>query len=178
MPVDKHVIDTNVLLVASAAHSASPFASHATPVQEAQLRKEVLDWLIEFEQSSRQIVLDYGWEILGEYQNKLTDQDYALQIVLQMSNTERVRWFSLEKEMDGRTRIAHAELDPAITDLADRKMVAGVLAAGCRTDGCTLVNACDTDWYDWQGVLEAADIFVDQLIHGWCHAKWQSKQAR
>ena len=43
MPVDKHVIDTNVLLVASAAHVASPFAPDATPVEEAALRQTVLD---------------------------------------------------------------------------------------------------------------------------------------
>jgi hypothetical protein len=175
MPVDKHVVDTNVLLVASAAHDASPFAPDATPVEDAELRKRVLDWVIDFEQSPRQIVLDYGWTILGEYQNKLTEQDYALQIVLQMTSTERVRWFVLEQEADGRTHIAHAALDLVITDLADRKLVAGVLAAGCRAGGCTLVNCCDTDWYDWQTDLEAGDVYVEQLIHEWCHAKWKSK---
>ena len=50
-----------------------------------------------------------------------------------------------------------------VTDHADRKMVAGVLAAGGRAGGCTLVNSCDTDWYDWQSALEGADVFVDQL---------------
>jgi hypothetical protein len=175
MRVDKHVIDTNVLLVASAADTTSPFAPEATPVEDPALRKRVLDWLITFESSERQIVLDYGWAILGEYQNKLTEQDYALQIVLQMSSTERVHWFLVETEADGRTRIAHAPLDPVVTDLADRKMVAGVLAAGGRAGGCTLVNSCDTDWYDWQAELEAADVFVDQLIPEWCHPKWSAK---
>lgn len=177
MPIDKHVIDTNVLLVASAAQGASPFPEDATPVETAELRKHVL-WVIAFEQSDRRVVLDYGWEILGEYQNKLSDQDYALQIVLHMKDTERVVWFQLEREADGRTRIAHTGLDPAITDLADRKMVAAVLAGGCRAGGCTLVNACDTDWYDWQAAMEAADVYVEQLIHDWCHAKWLAKQPR
>jgi hypothetical protein len=178
MPIDKHVIDTNVLLVASAANDASPFPADATPVETAELRKQVLDWVIAFEQSDRRVVLDYGWEILGEYQNKLSDQDYALQIVLHMKDTERVVWFQLEHEADGRTRIGHAVLDPAITDLADRKMVAAVLAGGCNAGGCNLVNACDTDWYDWQAELEAADVYVEQLIHDWCHAKWLAKQAQ
>lgn len=178
MPIDKHVIDTNVLLVASAANDASPFPADATPVETAELRTQVLDWVIAFEQSDRRVVLDYGWEILGEYQNKLSDQDYALQIVLHMKDTERVVWFQLEREDDGRTRIAHAALDPAITDLADRKMVAAVLAGGCNAGGCNLVNACDTDWYDWQVAMEAADVYVEQLIHDWCHAKWLAKQAR
>lgn len=178
MAIDKHVIDTNVLLVASAANDASPFPADATPVEAAELRRQVLDWVIAFEQSDRRVVLDFGWEILGEYQNKLSDQDYALQIVLHMKDTDRVVWFQLEREADGRTRIAHAALDPAITDLADRKMVAAVLAGGCNAGGCNLVNACDTDWYDWQAAMEAADMYVEQLIHDWCHAKWHAKQAR
>jgi hypothetical protein len=40
------------------------------------------------------------------------------------------------------------------------------------------VNACDTDWYDWQAAMEAADVYVEQLIHDWCHPKWLAKQAR
>lgn len=178
MPIDKHVIDTNVLLVASAANDASPFPANATPVETAELRKQVLGWVIAFEKSDRRLVLDYNWEILREYLNRLSDQDYALQIVLHMKDTERVVWFQLECEADGRTRIAHAGLDPAITDLADRKMVAAVLAGGCNAGGCNLVNACDTDWFDWQAAMEAADVYVEQLIHDWCHAKWLAKQAR
>lgn len=178
MPIDKHVIDTNVLIVASAAHDDSSFPTDGTPVEKAELRKQVLDWVMAFDQSQRRIVLDSGWEIVGEYQNKLSEQDYALQIVLQMTSSDRVSWFQLEQEADGRTRIAHVGLDPTITDLADRKMVAAVLAGGCNSGGCSLVNACDTDWYDWQDEMEAADMYVEQLIHDWCHAKWLAKQAR
>lgn len=66
MTVSKHVIDTNVLLVASAAHETSPFAEDATPVEDDALRKKVLDWLISFEISDTQIVLDWGWIIVDE----------------------------------------------------------------------------------------------------------------
>lgn len=182
MPIDKHVIDTNVLLVASAAHDGSPFAPDAPPVQVAELRQKVLQWLMDFEASERQIVLDYGWMIVGEYRgdhrrDKLTEQDYGLQLVLSLWSTNRYFGFLLEEEDDGRTRIANPDLDPVVTDQADRKMVAGVLAAGGRTGGCTLVNSCDTDWYDWQGQLEAAGVFVDQLIPEWCHPKWLEKHA-
>lgn len=183
MPIDKHVIDTNVLLVASAAHDASPFPEDATPVEKAQLRKQVLDWVMDFDQSQRRIVLDYGWEIAGEYRgdnrrDKLTEQDYGMQLVLQLWSTGRFCGFLLEHNADGSARIAHAGLDPVITDLADRKMVAAVLAGGCNAGGCNLVNACDTDWYDWQAAMEAADVHVEQLIHDWCHTKWLAKQMR
>ena len=183
MPIDKHVIDTNVLLVASAAHEASPVPADATPVEKAELRTRVLEWLTKFELDDRQIVLDYDWEIVSEYRGenrreKLTEQDYGMQVVLHKWSTGRYFGFLLQKEVDGRTRIAHAGLDPAIADLADRKMVAAVLAGGCNAGGCNLVNACDTDWYDWQAAMEAADVYVEQLIHEWCHAKWLAKQAR
>jgi len=43
MPIDKHVIDTNVLMVASAADGASPFPADSTPVEKAELRIQVLN---------------------------------------------------------------------------------------------------------------------------------------
>lgn len=181
--MDKHVIDTNVLLVASAAHSTSPFAPEATPVQEAALRQKVLSWLMEFEASERQVVLDWTWVIMNEYKgvgrrDQLTDQDYGLQVVLQKFSTGQLFGFTLNWDAPASAQIDHAALDPVITDHADRKMVAGVLAAGGRAGGCTLVNSCDTDWYDWQPALEGADVFVDQLIPEWCHPKWLAKKAR
>jgi hypothetical protein len=183
MPVDKHVIDTNVLLVASAAHAMSPFAPNATPVEAATLRQKVLDWLIAFEDSDRQMVLDWHWVIVDEYRgvgrrDKLADQDYGLQVVLQKFSTGQTFGFTLNWIVPDGAEIVHAALDLVITDHADRKMVAGVLAAGGRTGGCTLVNSCDTDWYDWQSALEDADVFVDQLIPEWCHPKWMAKKAR
>lgn len=77
--VDSSVVDTNVLIVASAADDGSPFRPEATPVQEAALRQEVLNWLQAFElDAERSIVLDWDWHICGEYQNKLNlEQDYG-----------------------------------------------------------------------------------------------------
>ena len=177
MPIDKHVIDTNVLIVASAAHGTSPFAEDATPVDRAELRSAVLAWLIQFEQSQRCIVLDYKWEIVGEYRgdnrrDRLTEQDYGMQLVLQLWSTGRFCGFLLEYRADGSAHIGHPGLDLVITDIADRKMVAAVLAGGASSGGCSLVNACDTDWYDWQVEMEAADVYVEQLIHDWCFEKW------
>lgn len=183
-PIDKHVIDTNVLLVASAAHDSSPFLADATPVEEIHLRRRVLEWLMAFEVAERSIVLDFGWKIFAEYKGenrraKLTEQDYGLLVVLQKYSTGKALSVSLQWESPQRARIDHPELTVAIKDDADRKMVAAVLAAGCAGGGCNLVNACDTDWYDCQPQLEAADIFVEQLIgNEWCHPIWQKKQAR
>ncbi len=184
MPIDKHVIDTNVLLVASAAHDASPFAPDATPVEEAVLRKKVLDWLIEFDSSGRHIVLDWKWIIVDEYKgvnrphNKLTEQDYGLQVVLHKFTTGQSYGFLLDLDRHGHAIIANQNLDPVINDREDRKMVAAVLASGCKNGGCNLVNSCDTDWYDWKTVLDSEGVEVHQLIPEWCYPKWQAKQQR
>lgn len=184
MTIDKHVIDTNVLLVASAAHETSPFAPDATPVEEAAHRKKVLDWLIEFDGSDRHIVLDWKWIIVDEYkgvsrpQNKLTEQDYGLQVVLHKFTIGQSFGFLLNLDVHGHAHIGDPALDPVITDLEDRKMVAAVLTAGGKAGGCNLVNSCDTDWYDWKEALDAAGVEVHQLIPEWCFPKWQAKQQR
>jgi len=184
MIASKHVVDTNVLLVASAAHETSPFAEDATPVADRALRTKVLDWLIAFEASEAQIVLDWGWVIVDEYKgvtrrDKLTEQDYGLQVVLQKFSTGQLFGFEIEWNEPESAAISDSDLSAVVTDHADRKMVAAVLAAGGVGGGCTLVNSCDTDWYDWQDEMERAGVFVQQLIGAeWCHPKWLSKKAR
>lgn len=46
---EARVVDTNVLIVASAADDGSPFRPESTPVEESRLRQQVLDWLQRFE---------------------------------------------------------------------------------------------------------------------------------
>lgn len=184
MAIDKHVIDTNVLLVASSAHETSPFAPEATPVEEAELRKKVLSWLIEFEESERQIVLDWGWEIVDEYRgknrrNKLTDQDYGMQVVLHKFSSGQYHGIKLQFDDNGHAIIPDSTLQSVVTDRDDRKMVAAVLATGGISNGCNLVNACDTDWYDCKEALDSAGVYVHQIIGDeWCYPKWQVKQQR
>lgn len=63
-----------------------------------------------------------------------------------------------------------------VHDLADRKMVAAALAAGGAAEGCEIVNACDTDWYEWESVLADAGLVVRQLIDAWCRARHESRR--
>lgn len=184
MTVNKHVIDTNVLLVASAAHATSPFSEDATPIEDRALRQKVLDWLISFHASDRKIVLDWEWVIVDEYKGvnrreKLTEQDYGLLVVLEKFTRGQLFGFQLAWDEPDSATVADADLSQVVTDHADRKMVAAVLAAGGAGDGCNLVNSCDTDWYDWQEQMESAGVFVHQLIGAeWCHPKWMSKKLR
>lgn len=171
---EARVIDTNVLIVASAADAGSPFKPEATPVQEAELRKQVLDWLTRFDlDPERHAILDYSWLICGEYQNKLTDQDYGILAIMAKRDRNEVVWVNLTTDADGHALLTE-NLATAVTDLADRKMVAAVIAAFDQQPLCKLTNACDTDWIDCAEVLLAHGVVVENLIEGWLRHKWQA----
>lgn len=171
---DARVVDTNVLIVASAADDASPFREDSTPVEDAVLRQKVLDWLQAFElDPERHAVLDWAWLICGEYQNKLTDQDYGFLAMMRKRDYNQVVWVGLQVDRDGNAVLEEA-LSVAVTDLADRKMVAAVIAAAAEHNVCKLTNACDTDWLDCADALTAHAVSVEHLIEEWLRRKWQA----
>jgi hypothetical protein len=173
---ESRVVDTNVLIVASAADDGSPFRPEATPVEEADLRQRVLDWLVTFEQdSARHAVLDWDWLICGEYQNKLTEQDYGWLALMAKKDRNEVVWVGLRTDTDGHALLP-ATLAPSISDLADRKMVAAVLAAQKEEQGCKLVNACDTDWLDCAEPLAHHGVEVLHLLEPWLRDKWANRR--
>lgn len=172
---DAHVVDTNVLIVASAADDGSPFRPEATPVEEAGLRAKVLDWLLAFEQdAARHAVLDWDWLICTEYTNKLSEQDYGWLALMAKKDRNEVVWVGLEADADGSATLPRA-LARAVTDLADRKMVAAVLAAQAAGHSCRLVNACDTDWLDCGDALAAQEVVIEHLLLDWLRHKWEAK---
>lgn len=170
------VVDTNVLIVASAEHEGSPFKPHATPIEERELRRRVLDWLEEFERDSeRHVVLDYDWHICDEYGHKLTEQDYGLLAIRAKMDRHQVIWVGLDTDEHGNA-VLSPELGEAVTDLADRKMVAAVLAASQECDSCKLTNACDTDWLDCEEALAKANVRTENLLEDWLREKWRSRR--
>ena len=60
-------------------------------------------------------------------------------------------------------------------NLSDRKLVAAALEA-LKKGPCRIVNAADTDWYDWLDELHKNGIEVLQLLPGWSHDKWLEKK--
>jgi hypothetical protein len=176
--VESRVVDTNVLIVASAADDGSPFRYDATPVQETELRQNVLDWLQKFDEDpERHAVLDWDWHICGEYQRKLSEQDYGWLALMRKKDKNEVVWVGLELDDNG-----HAVLEPAlavsVTDLEDRKMVAAALAAISDGHICKLTVACDTDWLDCQASLETAGLEVEHLLEDWLRAKCKAKHEK
>lgn len=172
----RYVIDTNVLIAASAIDSCSPIAQEATP-EDPDLRQRINEWLFAFEQSDSRLVLDGQNKIFDEYENKLGFNDYGIQVVMHKWSTAAVDNVELRYDADG-----HAYLDESLSvvvhDRSDRKMVAAVLEALNLYGECQLANAADTDWYDWATALSQAGVQIEQIIHDWAYAKWQEKKAR
>ncbi len=154
--MNSHVIDTNVLLVASAAHDVSPFRDTHVPAPQ---RKAVLNWLSDFNaDESRSLVLDNLFAIYKEYTNKLTDQDYGLQVVLHKMQT--ARYVSIDWRED-------AAIVPSTFDCCDRSDRMFVAAALTDPDDISIVNAADSDWLKIEEQLRLSGIEVINIIEAW-----------
>ncbi len=157
-PVTKHhVIDTNVLLVASAAHPFSPFSdSHVPP----HLREEVLKWLMAFQDDdSLGLVLDTDFRIYEEYRRKLTGQDLGLLIIDHCMKKAKFVKVQYDENKHGLVPPVLAPLDPS-----DRKLAAAALAGPIPT---TLVNATDSDWLEVEEECGQAGLVVEHLLESW-----------
>ncbi len=180
----RHVIDTNVLIVASGEHPESPFSSQNHPVNDPMESGKVLKWLIDFEKGNRRMVVDVDWAILNEYQNKLTDQDYGARVVFEKMVRGQIDYMEIEwvdnPAHPAKVAVLNKPLDTVIHDLADTKIVSTCLKAIDQVNGpgCNIVNACDTDWYDWQEALGVAGVYVEQLIEEWSRNKWKEHHDR
>lgn len=169
-----HIIDTNVLLAASTSDPNSSFADtdHVPPDQLSK----VLDWLIAFrDDQQRALVLDCGWHLFSEYKNKLgTDAENNIGLRVICDKMADGRFVDVPCDATGREKMPRA-LDQAFDYRGDRKIIALALADGLKS---SIVNACDTDWYDWDAALASEGIVVEQIIGKWCKANWQKKKQR
>ncbi|MFB4391365.1 MULTISPECIES: hypothetical protein [unclassified Pseudomonas] len=176
---DTRVVDTNVLIVASAAHQDSPFEAHATPLQEAEHLQTVLKWVEAFHKDvDRHMVLDVEGHISNEYRNKLSEQNYGLLMMQHKISRGQVAWVYFDVDQNGHAKLSDA-LTKAVTDREDRKMVAAVLEA--KVDGHTskLVNACDTDWLDCEKALKSAGVEAEHLLEEqWLRPRWRAKKQK
>jgi len=159
--VTGHVIDTNVLLVASAAEPYSPFDdSHVPPAEQAA----VLDWLAAFRaDESRDLVIDDLFRIYQEYRNKLTDQDYGMQVV--QEKLQSARFVGIELDSDGIALVPPAF---AAFDRSDRKLLAAALVDPASI---SIVNAVDSDWLEIETELREAGVTVVQVLDTWLRAQ-------
>jgi hypothetical protein len=151
------IIDTNVLLVASAAHPYSPFDDTHVAAMERQI---VFDWLAAFRNDDRCLVLDRMFKIYEEYQNQMTGQVYGLQVIHEKMQTA-FRQVDIHYLADCMAEVP-AEFDAL--DRSDRKFLAVALADEGHS---TVVNATDTDWFAIEEECDAHAVVVEQLIEAW-----------
>ncbi|HMM73808.1 MAG TPA: hypothetical protein PKC22_16560 [Rhodocyclaceae bacterium] len=172
----RYVVDTNVLIAASAADPTHPKDIDATP-PEPELRAMVWKWLSEFEQSDSHLVLDLAGRIYDEYTGKLGFNDYGIQVVVHKWSTAAVDNVDIEYDADG-YGVLPATLAAIVHDLDDRKMVAAALAAHAMFgEGC-IAFAGDTDWHDWEEALTAHQVQLEPIIENWSRQKHAAKQHR
>jgi hypothetical protein len=151
----KAVIDTNVLLVANEQHDdVSPDC-----VIECVRRLEAM----------KQVgitVLDDGYRILGEYQNKTCLNppkgvgDVFLKWLLRHSSSPRVELVALnETTEDCFVEFPDPALEP-LFDAPDRKFAA---VAHAHPDNPPIWQAVDCKWLNWWAALQAKGVEVEFL---------------
>ncbi len=172
----RYVVDTNVLIAASAADPVHPKDIDATPT-DPTLRMLVWKWLSEFEQSDCRLVLDGAGEIYKEYNRKLGFNDFGIQVVMHKWSTAAVDDVSVDFDADGHGVLPDA-LSPVVHDAADKKMVAAALAAhALYGEGC-VAFAGDTDWHDWERDLASHQVELEPIIEAWSRQKHAEKKLR
>ncbi len=150
-------MDTNVLLVASAAEPFSPFDDTHVPADQQQV---VFEWLAAFRRDPhRRLAVDEAWRIYEEYRNRLTDQDFGLLAIHEKLQAARIVPVAYDEA-------GYAVLPDALQacDPSDRKFVGVALG---DPDGIAIVNAADSDWIEIERDLDAAGVRVVHLIEAW-----------
>lgn len=150
------VIDTNVLLVANQQHA------HVSPDCIIACVNRLKDL-----QATGVVVVDDGFRIIGEYQNKTNTKsqrgvgDVFLKWLLRnQSNTTRVEQVSItELSADRFFEFPDAALE-LIFDPPDRKFAA---VANKHPNKPPILQAADCKWLDWWPALQAKGIRVEFL---------------
>lgn len=172
-----HVIDTNVLYVASHADPSSPWeGSEHVPAGQ---RRIVFEWVRAFRaDDGRRMVLDRQRKIVDEYKRKnkppprMTDQDYGMRVWLHKHERQLEALVDVAYDPDNHAVVPEglARFDPS-----DKKMVAAHLRHEADGNECAIVNACDTDWVEHEKLLEAHKVKVRHLLREWCLEKLYEK---
>lgn len=172
----RYVVDTNVLIAASAVDPVHPSDIDATP-KDPDLRREVWAWLDCFQQSDARLVLDFCLKIWDEYNNKLGFNDFGIQVVMHKMGTAAVDNVRVEYDENGHG-ILPDTLSAVVHDNEDRKIVAAALAShDLFKEGC-VAFAGDTDWHDWEEELLAHNVLLEPIIEVWSRKKHAEKRER
>lgn len=173
-----YLVDTNVMLAASAVSELSNQAVRAMP-QEIELREMIYEWLADFDQSDRRIVLDEEGLVRDEYERNmpfnLREQEYGMQVLQSKLDRNLADYVPIDALEANGEHIA--VLDPAyealVTDREDRKWVACALAAQILFDHVPpIVYGAETDWFMAEDQLKGIGLCFQRLLpDGWYTAR-------
>ena len=154
-----HLLDTNVLVVASAAGAEGhPDADVPASPEEALI---VHDWLARYSRDhNAHLLLDTTWRIWKEYQENLDEQEWGYLVVREKLATT-VRFLDIRLDPNDDAAVLPPDLAAVVHDRKDRKFVAVALADGGRS---AIVNATDSDWKAWEPALSEWGVRVLQLL--------------
>ncbi|XEI32421.1 hypothetical protein NMD14_17060 [Aeromonas veronii] len=165
-----YLVDTNVMLAASAVSELSDQAVRAMP-REIELREMIYDWLSEFDQSEQHIVLDEEGLVRDEYERNmpfnLREQEYGMQVLQYKLDRNQAVYVPIDSIEANGEHIA--VLDPAheelVTDREDRKWVACALAAQILFDQVPpIVYGAETDWFIAEEQLRGIGLYFQRLL--------------
>lgn len=165
-----YLVDTNVMLAASAVSELSNLAGRAMP-QEIELREMIYEWLANFDQSNRRIVLDEEGLVRDEYERNipfnLREQEYGMQVLQYKLDRNLADYVPINSHEANGEHIA--VLDPAhevlVTDREDRKWVACALAAQILFDQVPpIVYGAETDWFIAEAQLKGIGLCFQRLL--------------
>lgn len=173
-----YLVDTNVMLAASAVSELSNQAVRAMP-QEIELREMIYEWLADFDQSDRRIVLDEEGLVRDEYERNmpfnLREQEYGMQVLQSKLDRNLADYVPIDSLEANGEHVA--VLDPAhealVTDREDRKWVACALAAQILFDHVPpIVYGAETDWFMAEDQLTGIGLCFQRLLpDGWYTAR-------
>lgn len=165
-----YLVDTNVMLAASAVSELSNLAVRAMP-QEVELREVIYEWLVGFEQSDRHIVLDEEGLVRDEYERNMhfnsREQEYGMQVLQNKLDRNLADYVPIDSLEANGEHIA--VLDPAhealVADREDRKWVACALAAEILFDQVPpIVYGAETDWFIAEEQLRGIGLCFQRLL--------------
>lgn len=165
-----YLVDTNVMLAASAVSELSNQAVRAMP-QEIELREMIYQWLADFDQSDRRIVLDDIGLVRDEYDRNMPfnqrEQEYGMQVLQSKLDRNLADYVPIDSLEANGEHIA--VLDPAhealVTDREDRKWVACALAAQILLNQVPpIVYGAETDWFIAEAELRGIGLYFQRLL--------------
>jgi len=157
------VIDTNVLVVATAAEQG--WKQPRVPTNDQEVIQRVFEWVETFRKNKdRHLVMDFPKRtILKEYKDNLRHEHFGRRVVQHNFDTGRMKIVDLTYWSNGDELVADLPKHCVdnFHDLGDRKMVAAAAAANAP-----IVNATDSDWTETAVIsgLDKLGVSIKQLL--------------